>query len=115
MEHLKDEKSSPQYQLQKYYPKIYTSLKEKQFQIMQGCVIDNLKKGMQTGLYRDDIDVQFISRIYFNGMLGIKDKDLFPLNVYAVNTLMNYYLEYHLRAISTEKGLQQLENQLRLK
>jgi hypothetical protein len=48
-------------------------------------------------------------------MLGIKDKDLFPLNAYAMNTLMNHYLEYHLRAISTEKGLQQLENQLRLK
>jgi AcrR family transcriptional regulator len=114
-EHLRDEKSSPQYQLQKYYPKIYASLKQKQFQIMQTCVIDNLKKGMVTGMYRADIDVQFISRIYFNGMLGIKDKDLFPLNMYAIQTLMNYYLEYHLRAISTEKGLKQLENQLKLK
>ena len=28
MEHLKDEKSSPQYQLQKYYPKIHDELRE---------------------------------------------------------------------------------------
>ena len=28
MEHLKNEKSSPQYQLQKYYPKIYATLKK---------------------------------------------------------------------------------------
>ena len=33
MVHLKDEKSSPLYQLQKYYPKIYTSLKEIQFEL----------------------------------------------------------------------------------
>jgi hypothetical protein len=26
---------------------------------------------------------------------------------------MNYYLEYHLRAISSEKGIQQLEDQLK--
>ena len=115
MENLKDEKSSPQYQLQKYYPKIYASLKQKQFHVMQDCVINNLKKGIETGLYRENIDLEFISRIYFNGMVGIKDKDLFPLNDYSMKTLMNYYLEYHLRGICTEKGIEQLENQLKLK
>ena len=35
MQHLKDEKSSPQYQLQKYYPKIFVELKQKQFEVMQ--------------------------------------------------------------------------------
>ncbi|PQJ71857.1 MULTISPECIES: TetR/AcrR family transcriptional regulator [Polaribacter] len=115
LENLKDEKSSPQYQLQKYYPKIYASLKQKQFHVMQDCVIENLKKGIENKLYRDTIDLEFISRIYFNGMIGIKDKDLFPLTKYSMNTLMNYYLEYHLRGICTEKGIQQLENQLKLK
>jgi hypothetical protein len=115
MENLKDEKSSPQYQLQKYYPKIYSSLKQKQFLVMQNFVIKNLKKGIEIGLYRTDIDLQFISRIYFNGMVGIKDKDLFPLNDYSMKTLMNYYLEYHLRGICSEKGKQQLEKQLKLK
>tara|TARA_B110000971_G_C19939022_1_gene467831 strand:+ start:341 stop:940 length:600 start_codon:yes stop_codon:yes gene_type:complete len=112
MKHLKDEKSSPQYQLQKYYPKIYASLTQKQFHIMQVCVVNNLKKGIEKGLYRTHIDLEFISRIYFNGMVGIKNKDLFPLTDYSMNTLMNHYLEYHLRGIATEKGLQELNNQL---
>jgi len=115
LDNLKDEKSSPQYQLQKYYPKIYASLKQKQFHVMQDCVINNLKKGIETSLYRDTINLEFISRIYFNGMIGIKDQDLFPLTDYSMNTLMNYYLEYHLRGICTEEGIQQLENQLKLK
>lgn len=114
MSNLKDEKSSPQYQLQKYYPKIYDSLKKKQFEVMQVCVIENLSKGIAQGLYRKNIDLQFISRIYFSGMLTIKDKELFPLNNYSMNSLMNYYLEYHLRGICTEKGIKQLENQLKL-
>ena len=115
MIHLKDEKSSPQYQLQKYYPKIYASLKEKQFHVMQACVIENLKSGIESKLYRENIDLEFISRIYFNGMVNIKDKDLFPLRDYSMNTLMNYFLEYHLRGICTEKGTLQLENQLKQK
>lgn len=112
MEHLKDEKSSPQYQLQKYYPKLFASLKQKQFQIMQKCVIENLEKGIKIGLYREDIDVEFISRIYFIGVTGIKDNDMFPIKNYVMKNLMNQYLDYHLRGICTPKGILQLEKQL---
>lgn len=104
MEHLKNEKSSPQYQLQKYYPKIFLSLKQKQFDVMQDCVIKNLKRGILLGLYRDTINVEFISRMYFTGIINIKDNDLFPLKIFSQNMLMEYYLEYHLRGICSEKG-----------
>lgn len=112
MQHLKDEKSSPQYQLQKYYPKIYVDLKKRQFEVMQESIKENLTRGIDMELYRTSLDIDFIARMYFHGMVGIKDKDLFPLNDYSMNTLMNYYLEYHLRGICTEKGIQDLENQL---
>ncbi|WP_430467308.1 TetR/AcrR family transcriptional regulator [Winogradskyella ouciana] len=105
MEHLKNEKSSPQYQLQKYYPKIFATLKSKQFEVMQECVTDNLKRGLEQGLYRDTINIDFISRIYFNGMVTLKDQELFPLKTFSMNTLMEYYLEYHLRGICTTKGV----------
>lgn len=111
MEHLKDEKSSPLYQLQKYYPKIYNSLKEKQFEVMQETFQDNLQRGVQAGIFRADIDIDFISRMYFNGATGIKDQRLFPLQNYAMNSLMNLFLDYHLRAIITPLGLEQLKNQ----
>ncbi|WP_430410696.1 TetR/AcrR family transcriptional regulator [Kordia sp.] len=108
MEHLKDEKSSPQYQLQKYYPKIYVTLKKKQFDVMQDCVKDNLTRGVNSGVYRDTIDIEFIARIYFNGIIGIKDNELFPLKEFSMNTLMEYFLEYHIRGICTPKGLETL-------
>lgn len=112
MDHLKDEKSSPQYQLQKYYPKIFASLKHKQFQVMQNTIKENLDRGENLGLYRNNLNKDFIARIYFYGMVGIKDREIFPLANFSTNELMNNYLEYHLRGISTEKGIQELENQL---
>jgi hypothetical protein len=101
-------KTSPQYQLQKYYPKIYETLKSKQFDIMQDCVVKNLKRGVELGFYRDAIDVGFISRIYFHGMIGLKDIELFPLTQFSMNNIMSFYLEYHLRGICTEKGIHKL-------
>ncbi len=105
MEHLKGEKSSPQYQLQKYYPKIYNTLKTKQFDVMRECVIENLERGIKQKLYRSNINIQFVARIYFSGVLSVKDKDLFPTDQFPAETLLENYLEYHLRGIVTKKGL----------
>ncbi|MCX7548441.1 TetR/AcrR family transcriptional regulator [Xanthomarina sp. F1114] len=110
MEHLKDEKSSPQHQLQKYYPKIFDKLKTNQFCIMQDCVTNNLTRGVKEGYYRDSININFISRLYFNTMMCLKDPELFPLNDFSMRTLMDNFLEYHIRGISTEKGILKLNS-----
>ncbi|XCF05901.1 TetR/AcrR family transcriptional regulator [Tamlana crocina] len=112
MQHLKDEKSSPQYQLEKYYPKIFKDIKEKQFCVMEDCVACNLERGVKLGLYRKNINIDFISKIYFTCMIALKDKELFPLNNYSMLTLNNNYLEYHLRGICTPEGLKQLDHHL---
>lgn len=106
--HLKDEKTSPQYQLMKYYPKIYIKLKDMQFEMMQHCVTSNIQRGMEMGLYRPNLDVEFISRIYFAGMNSIKDQVMFPLERFSPIFLMETYLEYHLRGIVSPEGRQKL-------
>lgn len=108
MKHLKDEKSSPQYQLKKYYPQIYSTLKEKEFNVMHDCVIKNLERGADLSLYRSTINKEFIARMYFSGMNAIKDKDLFLNDMFSMKTLTEYYLEYHLRGICTQKGIEKL-------
>ncbi|MDZ7613079.1 MAG: TetR/AcrR family transcriptional regulator [Flavobacteriaceae bacterium] len=46
---LNNEESYPMYQLQKYYPKIYRELHEKQLNMVKTCVSENLKKGISIG------------------------------------------------------------------
>lgn len=109
MQFLRNEKTSPQYQLKKYYPLIYQRLQKKHFEKMQISVKESLKTGIHTGLFRSNIDVDFISRMYFNGMSGIKDETIFPKGLFDMEYLTESYLEYHLRAIVTDKGLEILK------
>ena len=104
MMHLKDEHSSPQFQLQKYYPKIHRALKAKQYEVMGECMIENIRKGIEMGIYRENLNIDFVSRIYFAGVTSIKDHALFPADKFPVAELMDDYLEYHLRGIVTPKG-----------
>lgn len=112
MLHLKDEKTSPQYQLQKYYPKIHNTLKVKQFETMQECVIENLERGIKKGVFRENINIESISRLYFMGMIAIKDQEMFPMQLFPMAKLMADYLEYHVRGIATPKGIEILNNLL---
>ncbi|MCH4822689.1 TetR/AcrR family transcriptional regulator [Gramella lutea] len=107
--HLKDEKASPHFQLQKYYPKAFESLRTRQFDLLESCISENIRRGIESGYYREDLPIDFISRIHFVGMMGVKDKDLFPVEEYSHSELMQYFLEYHLRAICTPKGIKILE------
>ena len=105
-DHLKNEKSSPQFQLKKYYPNIYKSIKGHQFELMYRYIQTNINRGVQLGIYRKNMNIDFITRLYFNCVMAIKDDDLFPLKTFSKTMLVENYLEYHLRGICTNKGIQ---------
>lgn len=106
LQHLKNEQASPIYQLKKYYPAIHDVLKSRQFEKMHDSVSDSLRKGIETKVFRPNIDIEFISRLYFNGMTGVKDESIFPREIFSMEYLIESFLEYHLRAIVTDKGFE---------
>ena len=108
MKYLGSEKTSPNYQLQKYFPKIYEDLKTKEYQYLGEMVKSSLQNGIDSGLFRTKIDVEFVSRLYLNGMRGIRDIEIFPIEQFKIEDLFENYLDYHLRAIVTPKGMKSL-------
>jgi hypothetical protein len=80
---------------------------------MGDCVVDNLRKGIEQGLFREDINLELIARFYFAGMTSIKDAELFNPIQFSTKEVQETYLEYHLRGIATEKGIAVLEQLLK--
>ena len=108
MKYLGNEKTSPNYQLQKYYPKIYMDLRTKEYQYLGKMVRDSLQDGINSGLFRAGIDLEFVSRLHINGLRGIRDIEIFPIEQFKIEELFENYLDYHLRAIITPKGYETL-------
>lgn len=105
MQHLKNEKSSPQFQLEKYYPRIYNVVKKHHLEKMELCIINNLKRGINSGLYRPELPLDFITKMYFVGIMGMKDPEYFNTNNLGMDQLYECFLEYYLRAVVTPQGL----------
>lgn len=104
LKRLREEKSSPQYQLKKYYPNIDKNLRLNKMVRMKEYVVDNLSRGIEEGLYREDIHVDIVYRFYYMMLEGIKNSEYFPEESYPTSFLVKHFLDYHIRGIVSAKG-----------
>lgn len=109
---FKNTDDSPMYQLQKYYPKTHSKLIMDEFFLFKHCIQNNLKKGIEEGLYRKNIEVEITSKFYFSLIMSVHDGNIYKYDKNTINTLELKALEYHTRSIATQKGIQILEEQL---
>lgn len=98
-----------------YYPESWSRFKEHRENYVIGKVESNLRKGIEEGVYRPEIDVRVISRIRAAEIDAILNPDLFPLFEYNLNHLFEQLLLYFLYGICTTKGEKQLSRLLRKK
>jgi AcrR family transcriptional regulator len=64
----------------------------------------NLRKGIDEGLYREEIDIDFFSHYIPYSIFGFYLRGLISNNPLIARDYFEEVLEYHLRAITTERG-----------
>ncbi|WP_418649555.1 TetR/AcrR family transcriptional regulator [Tenacibaculum aestuariivivum] len=113
-EMFKNAQTSPMYQLKKYYPETYIKLMEREVCMFRDCNIDNLTKGINEGFYREDLKIDLVVNFYFTLIFGIYESEMYSNEVKELIKVEYQILEYHIRAIGTSKGIDELEKQLKI-
>lgn len=110
---FKNAKTSPMFQLKKYYPETFAKLMEREVCTFSDCMTQNLEKGIEEKLYRENIDKDMIMKFYFILVFGVHDSPFFEsLPLPEVLRTEIKVLEYHTRAIATLYGHSILEQEL---
>jgi len=105
--------TSPMSQLNKHYPTTHEKLIDGEFDVFKKYVTNNIKRGIKSGLYRADLDIDSMFKHYFILVTNLQDHPMFDNDDYPKTGFP--VLEYHTRAIATEKGIIELEKQLKTK
>ena len=106
---FKSTDTSPIYQLKKHYPEVYEKALEYQVQECESCFKQNIEKGIAQGLYRKDINIDVYVKLYYALIFTINENTRSEREAAALEMEA---LEYHTRAMATEKGIAELENNL---
>ena len=101
--------TSPLYQLKKHYPEIYENVIHREYEECNRYLKHNILKGIEQGLYRNEIDVDMYSHFHYALTFSINEN---TKSEKEAQRLELGALEYHIRAMATEKGIAELKKQL---
>ena len=108
-EMFKSSDTSPIYQLKKHYPEIYEKVMLREINDCNSAFEQNIKKGIQQGLYRENINIESYIQFYYQLVFNIKANIVSEKEGQKIELEI---LEYHTRAMATPKGLIELEKHL---
>lgn len=96
--------------LKKYHPKAWALFqKHKHEHIIQG-ISGNLQRGIATGLYRNDIDVDVLARMRVEQIEMAFDPAIFPPQKFAIIEVHTQLIHHFLRGILTNQGFEIYNN-----
>lgn len=90
--------------LQKYYPQAYKTFQSFKEQCAYQNIIDNIKKGIEIGVYRSDIDIEFVARYRLVQMDMLMFGNYFSFEKISFTQANELILDMFVRSISTLKG-----------
>ncbi len=100
------------YDLQKYYRETWRKMEALQKRFIYQMIRENIRKGIEEGLYRPEINADIIAKLYVAKSSLVADEELFPILEYHIKELFRQHIVYHIHGIAAPRGLEKLEEYL---
>jgi len=101
------------YDLEKYHPKAWEQFHTLKRMHVEQCISENMRKGMKEGLYRDDLNVDVVAKLYMARFDVLFDGELFPMDRYGFADITWESFRYHINGIASPKGVQYLNKKMK--
>lgn len=92
------------FELRKYHPKAWSIFQEHKEKWILQSIIDNLRKGIEMGLYRSDINPEILARLRVEQISMGFDPEIFPSQLFDLKTIHLQLIEHFLHGILSDKG-----------
>lgn len=103
-QNLKGMNPSLLFDLQKYHHRAWQIWTEFKTVFIRNSVVNNLKRGIEEGLYRPEISPDILAVVRIESVQLGFDEQLFPRDRYDLTTVQLNILEHFIHGLLTEKG-----------
>ncbi|WP_197494016.1 TetR/AcrR family transcriptional regulator [Lewinella sp. 4G2] len=98
--------------LQKYYPEIWSKEVRGHQDHFENSIRENLERGMEEGLYRDDLDSAIIAKFFVASVVMMIDRQIFPARERPLSEIIRQHFIYHCNGIVNQFGRDRMEQYL---
>jgi AcrR family transcriptional regulator len=97
------------YDLEKYHPRAFQKIRDYKYQFLYDSLLENLRKGIEDGVYRSDINRDIVAKNRIESAFLVFDPDLFPHSRYKMSEVNFELGMLFLHSIVTDKGRKLIE------
>lgn len=112
-EGLSDAHPSIMYDIQKYYPQAWKVLMEHKEEFVFNKMLMNLKRGIEEGLYRDNLNPEVLTKAYMVMTEAMMSNQLALPGKFNFQELHLELMRYHIRGIANGKGREYLKQKFK--
>lgn len=111
---LKHFNNNLEFELKKLYPGLYKKVHVFKRECIYNDMVKNFESGIKDGLYREDLDSDFVARLQLGRMLFTlnPENEIFSEEETLSMIIFDKVIDYHMHAVCTEKGLNYYKEQL---
>lgn len=106
IKHIKNMNPTILFDLQKFHFESFTKIVEHKNSFLLSFIKKNLKRGIDEKLYRNDLNVEVLSRFRLEMLFLSFNLDVFPPNEFTLTDVTQIIMENFIFGLVTEKGYQ---------
>jgi AcrR family transcriptional regulator len=99
------------YDLQKYHPNAWKLVSEHQSTFVYQMISSNIERGRSENIYRENFDVELVSKMYILVVDSIARRELTLENESDISRLLQQGIHLLIMGMSTDKGIKILNSQ----
>ena len=97
------------YDLEKHHPKSYRKFRDHKYQFMYTVIKENLERGIREGLYRDELNIDIVTRHRIESAFMGFNQDVFPHNKYRIQQVCSELAMLYLHSVVNDRGNTMIE------
>lgn len=97
------------FSLKSTYPKLYQYHIDTRVNFIFEKIKINIVKGIGQGIYRDDLSVELLARLYISRLIDLHNPDFFPSEQYSFGIIFDAMFDHFIRGIVNEEGMRYYE------
>jgi len=103
------------FELKKYYPEAYQKHFDERIEFIFMKIQINIQKGISQGIYREDLSIELVARLYISRLIDLHNTDIFPPERFSFEMLFEAMFENFVRSIAKPEGIKYFEKRKKLK